>query len=128
MRLSCQRYFKMNKSIDEMDIKESFYYFLEFHQQEEDFANPEDWKEYKEEHPNTEVVYKKARYGITLEFDLYDYINGAVNDSKMKNGIIIVRGESFDMSEFWTELERRTKILKKWLKEYAEPDGIARSY
>lgn len=73
-----------------------------------------------------EEVYSKARYGVNIRFDLYDYLNN-IMVIKGKTGKIIVRGKNnrmnlYDISDFWTELEQRTIIMKKWLKLNGEDD------
>lgn len=95
--------------IDQLDIKESFYLLQQYlnHIGEKD-------EDDQELYVNLPEIYKKARYGIKLKFDLYDYLNQAIT-IKQKTGKIQYRNENFDMSAFWTELEERNILMKKWL-------------
>lgn len=107
--------------ISQLDIKEAFMMLQTYLDEEEDLDENGE-KKYEE----LKETYNKARYGITIKFDLYDYLNG-VMQMKSKIGKIIVRSkknkmELYDISDFWTELEQRTIIMKRWLKNNTEDD------
>jgi hypothetical protein len=69
-------------------------------------------------------IYDKARFGIIEKFDIYDFIYEIINFQKIKTGKVIYRGKSIPMSNFWTELEARNTLMKKWLKENVQQKGI----
>lgn len=75
------------------------------------------WKVFlieKGEDAKAESIYKEARFGSSVSFDMYDYLNGNIQ-TKPKSGHIIIRGKSMDLEKFWTELEEREKLIKKYL-------------
>lgn len=80
-----------------------------------------------EEYPDLEETYNKARFGIQLKFDIYDYINEMVK-MKEKTGKILYRGRTINISDFWTELEKRNILIKKWLIENTEDQGVITGY
>lgn len=61
-------------------------------------------------------VYLQARFGTELQFDLYSWIK-QLYSIKEKTGKITIEGKTYKMRDFWTEIENRNRILKKWLLE-----------
>lgn len=98
-----------------LNVKEAFLTLTQYMAEEEGTFN------------DIEDVYHKARFGINLKFDIYDYINEMIN-IKSKTGKIIYRGRTLDISDFWTELETRNILIKKWLIENTEEEGVIKSY
>lgn len=86
-----------DNDVDKMDIKEAYELFS------------------SEVQPHTRI-YHQARYGINLKFDIYDHFHNMMA-IKEKSGIIIYRNQQFTMEEFWSEIEKRTILIKKWIKE-----------
>ena len=73
-------------------------------------------------------VYQKARYGVKMKFDLYFHIYGHLT-IKTKTGILIYKGKSYDMSDYYTELEQRNILMKKWIRENTDTDtGLPKPY
>ena len=75
----------------------------------------EAWNMYKgvqEEDPN----YAKIRFGISIPFDINDYLKGRMV-IKGKIGKVIIRGIQQDLVDFETELELREKLIKAYLEE-----------
>lgn len=64
-------------------------------------------------------TYQQARFGIDFRFDIYDYFNNAMK-IKMKTGFMIYRGRTIQTKELWTELEKRKKVMIKWLEDNME--------
>lgn len=89
----------------------------------------ESWNYFKTEINMTDTEYKKARFGINIRFDLNDYLKGRIN-IKSKSGKALIKGKSHDLEEFETEIEKRERLIKKWLlencqeKEVAKPRGM----
>lgn len=84
---------------------------------------PEAWNMYKimTEH---DEEYRKARFGIKIKFDINDYLKGRIL-IKPKTGKALVRGKTFILEDFETELEEREKVVKDWLLEnYTEEELI----
>lgn len=107
--------------IEIMDTKEAFYTLQsEMGKYEDEELNEEEKKTAKE----IREVYKLARFGIKMEFDIYDYLNGIIF-IKGKTGKALYRGRTLDLSEMWTEIERRTIKMKNWLiRNTTEETGI----
>ena len=90
------------KEISTLNIKESFLMLTQY-------------LDDKEEYNDLEETYEQVRFGKNIRFDIYDYINEMVK-VKDKSGLIIYRGKTINLTKFWTELEERNIIAKKWLK------------
>lgn len=67
----------------------------------------------------TEKRYAQVRFGISLSFDMYDYINDVIV-VKGKIGKVIHRGHVWKSEDFWTELEQRTRLAKQYLMNLEE--------
>lgn len=91
--------------INQMDVKEAFYTLQSMMCEEED-------EEIEEKLQDT---YNKARFGIAIKFDLYDHLNGMIC-VKNKSGLAIYRTRTIPLTDYHTEIERRTITMKKWLK------------
>lgn len=104
----------MEEDIRTLNVKESFLLLTQYMTEIEDFEGLQE-------------VYDTARFGIKLKFDLYDYIYENIT-MKGKTGKIIYRGRTIDLSNFWTELEARNILIKKWLIENTEEEGVIKSY
>lgn len=98
--------------INSLNIKESFLMLTQY---------------MDEDYEDIEEIYQKVRFGINLRFDIYDYINEMIK-TKDKNGIVIYRGKNMNLTKFWTELEQRNIIAKKWLKENTIEEGPLNVY
>lgn len=71
---------------------------------------------------NRDETYRKARFGINLKFDIYDYFNNRMV-MKYKTGIALIMGKPFKIEDIETEREQREKLVKEWLLEnYVEDD------
>ena len=68
-------------------------------------------------------IYHKVRFGINLEFDIYDlFSNNYV--VKEKKGIVIIGRRKYPMKDFFSEIENRNALIKKALIESIEDDDI----
>ena len=107
----------MGEDIESMDFREAFYHLQTFLSGigEKDENN-------EEMYPELPEIYNKARYGIDTKFDAYDLLNQVIV-IKGKTGKALYRGKVIDLSELWTELEERTIMMKKWIRENT-PDSI----
>lgn len=89
----------------------------------------EAWNTFKTEIEMTEKEYKEARFGVTIKFDINDYLKNRIA-IKGKVGKAFIRGKSHSLEDFETELEKRERIIKDWLLEnfgdieIATPRGI----
>jgi hypothetical protein len=104
-----------NDEIAQMDVKEAFYALLTYMDEADERDENGDLI-----FPDIIETYEKARYGIVKKFDIYDYINGTMQ-LKSKTGKALYRGKAIPLGDMWTELEKRSVILKKWLRQN-EPD------
>lgn len=84
----------------------------------------EAWNMLKTEISMNEATYKKVRFGITIKFDINDYIKGRIT-IKSKTGKAFIRGEAYELDEFETELEHREREMKNWLLENMTQEEIA---
>ena len=107
----------LGDEISQMDTKEAFYALQSYL----DDADEKD-EEGQLIYPDLEETYRIARYGVNIRFDIYDYLNNAII-MKEKKGVAMYRGRSIDLSDLWTELEKRTIKMRKWLKNNA-PQGM----
>lgn len=112
----------MEQDISTMDMKEAFYYL-------QSFLDQTDEKDEKGNllFPDLAETYKKIRYGLEIKFDVYDYLNGVIT-IKSKIGVAIYRGKPIELSKLWDELEERTIVCRKWLKENINDDPIVGAY
>lgn len=101
------------EDISSLDIKQAFLMLAE--------EKDGDYKDIEE-------VYGKARFGIQKRFDIYDYIYDLMSFSKVKSGKVIYRGVTIKLTEFWTEIEERNNLIKKWLRDNLEPDSLAQGF
>jgi hypothetical protein len=73
---------------------------------------------------NGDESYRKVRFGITIKFDINDYIKGRIM-TKPKIGKALIRGKTYKLEEFETELESRERVIKQWLMvNYKEEDSM----
>lgn len=61
-----------------------------------------------------ETVKKKARFGIKIHFDLYEWLEEAMT-IKLKKGVVIMHGRKYALSSILTEIENRNVLIKKYL-------------
>jgi len=89
----------------------------------------EAWNTFKTEIGMTEKEYRQARFGVSIRFDINDYLKGRIA-IKSKTGKAFIKGSSYNLEEFETELEKRERVIKEWLlenfgdKEVATPRGM----
>lgn len=69
-------------------------------------------------------LYKEVRYGINIKFDIHYYIEDYLI-MKPKAGAIIIKGKSYKLEEYWSEMEDRTIRMKEWLMELNKETGGA---
>lgn len=74
-----------------------------------------------------EESYKKARFGIRIKFDINEYTNKWIR-VKTKKGIVLIRGKVYRSEDFWTEIEEREYLIKRWIIENIEDEEMAKSY
>ena len=69
--------------------------------------------------------YRQARFGVNtnIPFDIYDYFNGTVL-IKSKRGKVYIRKHECSLTDFYTELEDREKIIKTWILDNTEEEDI----
>lgn len=84
----------------------------------------EAWNTFKTEIQMMQPEYQKARFGLGIRFDINDYLKGRIT-IKAKTGKAFIRGKSFELEEFETELEKRERIIKDWLLETFKEEEIA---
>lgn len=113
----------MGSDVGQMDIKDAFLLLAEYKQDYEEGTEEEEGI-----YEDLPEIYNKARYGIEIEFDLYDYVYDMMVISKIKAGKIQYRNKILDMSDFWTEIEERNNLIKKWLRENTEDKKLATGY
>lgn len=85
------------KDIQEMGLEEAYNYFILLI-------------------PSTTKEYNQARYGINIKFDIYEYFRGNLKIYQ-KKGIVVIHKQIIKLDHLYTELENRTKIIKKMLLE-----------
>lgn len=69
-------------------------------------------------------LYWKIRTGIELKFDIHDVYDGYVV-VKPKTNVVIVAGQSFRLSEYRTELNKRDAIMIQYFLENLAEDSTA---
>ena len=70
----------------------------------------------------SEKEYIEARYGKRIHFDYYDYLNGSIYQNP-KTGKIRYMEKEYNLSDFYTEIEERKRIINKELeKRYCQDD------
>lgn len=62
----------------------------------------------------TAPEYLYSRWGVKLKFDIYSHLSGAIL-IKPKTSKVHIKGQAFDASDYYSELELREKIMKRWL-------------
>lgn len=92
-----------------MDLEEAYHLFLieKKNMESSDDTDSEETKETKE-------VYKKARFGIRVRFDIHDYFN-EIYTHKAKCAKVKIGGETYDREDFYTETEERETLIKNFL-------------
>ena len=70
-----------------------------------------------------EDTYKKARFGVTIVFDILNYTTGFGMLPKEKLGKVRVDGKWYSKIDINTELEEREILMKEWLEQNMEVDG-----
>ena len=108
--------------IDQLNITEAFNTLQEYLS----YIGEKDEDE-QEIYPDLPETYEKARHGINLKFDIYDYINQTIT-IKTKTGKVQYRNKNFNLTDFWTELEERTILIRKWLKNNQPERQTTRAY
>jgi hypothetical protein len=68
-------------------------------------------------------IYKQVRYGISVQFDIYDYLYDIIA-IKGKTGKALYRGKAIKLREIWTELEKRNNLMKVWLVENMKEEPL----
>lgn len=93
--------------IMKLDLDTAYKLFVQL--QHEDITNetPYTRKEYNE-------AYIEIRFGIELNFDIYTIINEHYTP-KIKGGKLIIDDQLFSFREYYTELEQRESLAKKFL-------------
>lgn len=72
---------------------------------------------------NAEEIYKQVRFGITVPFDVYDYLYDIIT-VKGKTGKALYRGKTIKLRQIWTELEMRNNLMKEFLIENMKEDSL----
>lgn len=82
----------------------------------------EAWQFFKTESEMSDPSYKAARFGISIMFDINEYIMGYIR-VKGKVGKVYIRDKAYSSEDFFTELELREKEIKNWLLDnFSQPD------
>lgn len=93
------------QSVIEMDLQEAYEFFLIC----------------KEENEKLEQDYDEIRYGINLEIDIHDIIDGNILVKPKQQKVRILTGtDTFSLDEYRTELENRKSRIKKAILENME--------
>lgn len=87
----------------------------------------EAWEIFKTDIERNNIIYKKVRFGISIAFDINLYFKGFII-IKGKSGKVFIGNQTYTAIELFTELERRERIMKKWLLENFGEQEIARSW
>lgn len=72
------------------------------------------WLVFKTEIEMETEEYRDVRFGVDIKFDINDYLLGNMK-IVAKTGIIYYKGRNFNTESFYTELEKRERIMKRWL-------------
>lgn len=88
------------------------------------------WNVFKTQIGMADKTYLDARFGISLKFDIYDYLSGNIL-IRGRAGKVQIRGlGTFKLTDFRTELEMRERLMKEFLieelgnEEVATPRGL----
>lgn len=81
------------------------------------------WEMFVTLNEELDYIYEKARWGIKIKFDIYDYLNGAIQE-KIKTGKVHIKGIAYESSDYYSELEIRKKLIKRWLLENYQEEEI----
>jgi len=79
-----------------------------------------------EEENNKEFIQEKQKieFGIKQKFYIINYLKGNYTD-KTKHQIIIIENNQIPYTEFYSEIQKRTALIKRILLKYIEiPDII----
>lgn len=67
--------------------------------------------------------YRKARFGININFDINDALIGNIK-IKAKSQEAIINRWKYNLEDYNTELENRERIIKEYLIEQLEPERL----
>lgn len=105
-----------------MGLHETYKLFVQLAQEANEIEDPKIRKEFKEEYKK---IYQQARFGLTLKFDIYTEFN-EFYAPKTKSGKINIEGRTYELWEYFTELEERESLMKKFILDSGiETDIIA---
>lgn len=86
----------------------------------------EAWNVFKTEAEMTDQEYKQSRYGVEIKFDIYDYFMGNII-IKQKKGLVKIGNATYRLTDLYTELELRERIMKDYLEEAFQEDELVTS-
>lgn len=105
-----------------MDLRETYRLFVQLAQEANEIEDPKTRGEFKREYKD---VYQKVRFGISLMFDIYTEFNEFYLP-KAKAGRINIENRTYELWEYFTELEERESLMKKFILDSGiETDIIA---
>lgn len=76
---------------------------------------------------NDNPIYAKARFGIGLLFDVKQVIEGFnINYLKERKNVIIINNKEINISDYYTEMSLRRKLMINYLLENFGKKSIAK--
>lgn len=94
--------------IDSLDDSDTYRLYVRMKQ-----ANP---KEFNKQ-------YQQIRFGINIQYDIYNYLEGKYQ-TKNKEDTIIIEGNQYSLKEFRTETENRIALAKNTIIENIKEKDI----
>ena len=80
----------------------------------------------KDEYRIPKDLFPKIRFGFNLKFDYHNFLHENFS-TKGKTGHIFIEGHWHELSEFYSEVEKRETATKQLLIRYILPKSILRS-
>jgi len=75
----------------------------------------------KEETNELEDAYKAFKYGIKIKYHI-EWNLREIHETRERQGTVILRGQTYDIEEWWDEEEARRSICRKALLEHYQDD------
>ena len=83
------------------------------------------WNIFKTQIEREDPIYEKVRFGISIKFDIYDYLKNYIIIRGMAGKVAIRNKGSFNLTDFNTELEIRENEMKAYLLETLGTEDVA---
>jgi hypothetical protein len=88
------------------------------------------WNVFKTQIDMSDSLYNEVRFGYSIKFDIYDYLNGFITIRGKAGQVTTRNGKTYELSNFNTEIEKRERKIKEYLLEvmtdedFAKPRGM----